>query len=80
MMDTVRVFILFIYVSILSTVYWKKQSNNYQVEWALLKYHKLKKMNIKIPRAKNKNVCKLRMHDMILDTKSMCSKYLKLVC
>lgn len=60
--------------------YEKSKATIIQVEWALLKYHKLKKMNIKIPRAKNKNVCKLRMHDMILDTKSMCSKYLKLVC
>ena len=34
-------------------------------------------MNIKIPKAKNKKVCKYWMHSMILHTKSMDSKYLK---
>lgn len=38
--------------------YEKSKATIIQVEWALLKCHKLKKMNIKIPRAKNKNVCK----------------------
>lgn len=57
--------------------YEKSKAKIIQIEWALLKYHKLKKMNIKIPKAKNKNVCKLWMHDIILYTKSMGSKYLK---
>ena len=34
-------------------------------------------MNIKITKEKNKNVCKLGMHDIILHTKSMGAKYLK---
>ena len=38
--------------------YEKSKAKIIQIEQALLKYHKLKKMNIKIPKAKNKNVCK----------------------